>query len=69
MKKTKPISCCYNCQEREVGCHGKCNRYLEEKKIRDDRLKAKKQSYDIEAICTTISRKKYKVLYGNNFKK
>ena len=69
MKKNSTISCCYNCQEREVGCHAKCKRYLEERKSRDDRLKAKKQSHDVEDICTNISRKKYKVLYGNNFKK
>lgn len=24
------ISCCYNCSERSIGCHGMCKDYMEE---------------------------------------
>lgn len=26
----KTISCCYQCEKREVGCHGTCNDYIKE---------------------------------------
>ena len=29
------IQCCYNCQNRAVGCHGTCQKYIEERKEYD----------------------------------
>ena len=35
---------CFNCTERKVGCHGKCDKYIkfqkERKKIYEDRIKS-----------------------------
>jgi hypothetical protein len=28
--------CCYKCQDRHVGCHGTCEKYLEAKKKHDE---------------------------------
>lgn len=37
------IRCCYGCEERQVGCHGTCERYIAEKasldKEREDKHK------------------------------
>lgn len=30
------IKCCLNCKDREVGCHGKCERYQEERRLADE---------------------------------
>lgn len=30
------ISCCYNCSDRVVGCHGKCEKYIAERKKLDE---------------------------------
>lgn len=38
------ISCCYGCEDRKVGCHGTCEKYIEECKQwkeQKDFLKAK----------------------------
>ena len=46
-----PIKCCKNCvpPTRYLGCHAKCNKYLEEKaKWEDEKAKARKdQAYTI----------------------
>ena len=43
------VSCCYKCSEREVGCHGYCEKYQNEKKkielIREDRIKENNERY------------------------
>lgn len=28
---------CHNCEDRKVGCHGECERYLQEKKEHDEK--------------------------------
>ena len=33
------ISSCYQCKDRQIGCHSSCERYLEEKKIHDAKQK------------------------------
>ena len=33
------IRCCYECEERQEGCHSTCERYLEEKKKHQEYLK------------------------------
>lgn len=30
------IHCCKDCKDREIGCHGRCERYIEEKRIVDE---------------------------------
>ena len=37
---------CYNCEKRYVGCHSKCEGYLEEKKKRDEENEKKKKIKD-----------------------
>lgn len=27
------VKCCYMCEDREVGCHSTCSRYIEEKQL------------------------------------
>ena len=43
MKRNPP---CYQCEERQLGCHGKCERYGEfhakRRKLSEDRLEDKK---------------------------
>ena len=31
------IRCCYGCEDRKVGCHSECERYINEKKIYDEK--------------------------------
>ena len=31
------INCCYNCSDRNVGCHGRCEKYIAERKKLDER--------------------------------
>ena len=33
---TKRISCCYQCEDRKVGCHGTCTEYKKERAERDE---------------------------------
>ena len=35
----KKISCCYQCSDREVGCHGTCDEYQKERSERDEEYK------------------------------
>ena len=43
------VSCCYKCSEREVGCHGKCERYKKEKEkcdlVRENLIKENNERY------------------------
>lgn len=32
----KDITCCYNCTDRQVGCHGTCERYKAERAEMDE---------------------------------
>ena len=36
MSKLGDIVCCLNCEDRYVGCHGKCEKYIVERKARDE---------------------------------
>ena len=38
---------CKDCEKRYVGCHGRCEKYLEFKKANDERLKQK--SFEVDA--------------------
>ena len=29
------VSCCLNCGDRTIGCHGKCEKYISQKKVYD----------------------------------
>ena len=35
------INCCYMCKDREIGCHGKCKKYISLRNQRDDEIEAK----------------------------
>lgn len=37
------INCCKDCKDRQLGCHGKCERYINQK---DEYLKRKKEYMD-----------------------
>ena len=39
---------CKDCENRYVGCHGRCEKYLEFKKANDERLKQKSLKIDAD---------------------
>lgn len=39
---------CKDCEKRYVGCHGRCEKYLEFKKANDERLKQKSLEIDAD---------------------
>ena len=39
---------CKNCCDRNIGCHGRCEKYLEFKKYNDERLKQKSHEMDAD---------------------
>ena len=39
---------CKDCEKRYVGCHGRCEKYLEFKKANDERLKQKSLEVDAD---------------------
>lgn len=39
---------CKDCNKRYVGCHGRCEKYLEFKKANDERLKQKSLEIDAD---------------------
>ena len=39
---------CKDCEKRYVGCHGRCEKYLEFKKANDERLKQKSLKIDAD---------------------
>ena len=39
---------CKDCETRYVGCHGRCEKYLEFKKANDERLKQKSLEIDAD---------------------
>ena len=45
----KPISPCYKCEDRVVGCHGRCERYQEYtgemEKIREERVENSEREF------------------------
>ena len=38
---------CKNCPDREIGCHSRCNKYLEFRKKRDEALDKKRKEADV----------------------
>ena len=38
------INVCYKCTDRKMGCHGSCQKYLDEKKAMDEMLENYKKS-------------------------
>lgn len=40
------IKCCKNCQDRVVGCHATCKKYIEEKKAVEIQKKKEKEWLD-----------------------
>lgn len=39
---------CKDCEKRYIGCHGRCEKYLEFKKANDERLKQKSLEIDAD---------------------
>ena len=37
------IRCCYKCEERKVGCHSTCEKYLAERKVLDEEMEERKK--------------------------
>ena len=37
------IKCCKDCNDREIGCHGKCERYIKEKEENDKYREAERK--------------------------
>lgn len=40
------IRCCYGCEERQIGCHGTCEKYLAEKASLDKEREDKHKKQD-----------------------
>lgn len=53
-----PIKCCKNCTEREVGCHGWCETYIQEKAQYEHRKAETSGRRDAEMYSREVSRDK-----------
>lgn len=55
------ITCCKDCTERHIGCHGSCQRYLDEAKAanaeRERLRKEKKSQNEADAVLRIAARK------------
>lgn len=51
-KAADMILVCKNCTNRIVGCHSNCPKYLEEKRIHDEKLEEKRQRINNDSIHT-----------------
>ena len=51
------MRCCRYCKERYIGCHSKCNLYIEEVKERRKFLADKKKKKEIDYIIYTTKHK------------
>lgn len=55
------IKCCKDCQDRHIGCHGSCQRYLDEAKAaneeRERRWKEKKGENAADAVLNAAARR------------
>jgi hypothetical protein len=40
------IRCCYGCEERQIGCHATCERYLAEKEALDQERESKYKKHE-----------------------
>lgn len=60
----KPKSTCFQCKDREVGCHSKCEKYIEFKKLSDEyndnmrKSREEQSSYDRYKIAIIRKTKK-----------
>lgn len=56
------IRCCEGCTERQVGCHGNCEKYIAEKAAhdteRDTVRKRKNEYYDVEHAMRDCAKKR-----------
>lgn len=59
-------SVCYKCNDRYVGCHGKCDRYLQEVAVNNEEKKAVDNYISIYAVKT---REKCLRKYGHTYVK
>ena len=62
---SKPIAPCRECKDRDIGCHGYCEKYLDfcekNEKHRQERYKLNRQRYEAGAyISASIKRNKKK---------
>ncbi|WP_455256740.1 hypothetical protein [Peptoniphilus asaccharolyticus] len=51
------IAPCKNCEEREVGCHSNCKRYIEYDKTMDHIRDSRKKLVELEGYITTETTK------------
>lgn len=53
------VGCCYGCKDRQVGCHGSCEAYLNQKAINDEaRAKIRQENL----VNATIIENKHKAV-------
>ena len=57
-----PIKCCKNCTEREVGCHGWCEIYIQEKANYEHRKAETSGRRDAEMYSREVSRDKTSIM-------
>ena len=46
----RPFNCCHNCEDRVVGCHSTCKKYIEDK-LKNDEIRKKEQNDRIIKRC------------------
>lgn len=55
----RAIKCCYKCEERHVGCHSTCERYIEESKVIEKQRKEHLEKLNRDAhIYASMNRKR-----------
>lgn len=42
------ITCCKDCEDRQPGCHGSCEKYAQEKAEYDETMTQKRKEYEIK---------------------
>lgn len=59
----RKVTCCHDCQEREVGCHSTCKKYIEEnEQYLKERDRIKNEKYKESAILGAIIDSKRRVM-------
>lgn len=59
----RKVTCCHDCQEREVGCHSTCKKYIEEnEQYLKERDEIKEKRYKESAVLSAIIDGKRRVM-------
>ena len=53
------ITCCYNCTDRVVGCHGTCKKYIDERAKYDETKARKNKDIAINGCLNHLTANKF----------